>query len=94
MLTAWAAPPTGMAPVMTVEPEPRKLSVWLLVLLLVKPPLKFRVAPPESVLAMVLSLVPTSMIVALLNVRDLSPVNMPVALLAIVTAVAVLKAAP
>ena len=94
MPTTWVALPAGMAPVTTVEPLPRKLKVWLDVLLLVKPALRFNMAPPVSVLAMVLSLAPASMMTALVKVMDLSPANTPEALLAMVSGTAVLRAEP
>ena len=89
-----ATEPLASAPVTTVEPAPRKFRVWADVLLLVKPALRFNVAPPVSVLAMVLSLPPASMMTALVKVMDLSPANTPEALLAMVRGLAVLSAAP
>ncbi len=78
----------------TVEPAPRKARRVLEVLLFVKPALRLRMAPPDRLFAMMLLLAPASMITALVRVIDLSPSKPPVALLAMVTDLPVLRAAP
>ena len=95
MLTAWPATvPLASAPVTTVEPAPRKFRVLACALRLLKPAFKFNVAPSVSVLASVISLLPASMMTALVNVMDLSPAKTEVALLPRVRGLAVVSAVP